>query len=69
MITYTRAWSRGRQHPAGGGRGPATVADWAGQSVDVRMQDYAAFLDRGQAANRARIEKILGHKPRENSRE
>ncbi|WP_432847096.1 tyrosine-type recombinase/integrase [Amycolatopsis sp. CA-161197] len=43
---------------------PATVADWAGHSIGVLLEDYAAFLDGGQAENRARIERILGHKPR-----
>ncbi|WP_410640673.1 tyrosine-type recombinase/integrase [Amycolatopsis sp. lyj-346] len=43
---------------------PATVAEWAGHSVAVLLEIYAAFLDGGQAANRARIEKILGHKPK-----
>ncbi|MGK3206574.1 hypothetical protein [Amycolatopsis sp. MEPSY49] len=43
---------------------PATVAEWAGHSVGVLFEVYAAFLDGGEEANRARIEKILGHKPR-----
>ncbi|MBB5852489.1 tyrosine-type recombinase/integrase [Amycolatopsis umgeniensis] len=44
---------------------PAAVAEWAGHSVAVLLETYAAFLDKGEAANRARIEKILGHKPKE----
>ncbi|WP_318306232.1 hypothetical protein [Amycolatopsis solani] len=40
----------------------ATVAEWAGHSVSVLLEIYAAFLDGGQAANRARIEAILGHR-------
>ena len=47
---------------------PATVAEWAGYSVDVPFDVYAAFLDGGEAANRARIEKILGHEPLERLR-
>ncbi|RZQ60918.1 integrase [Amycolatopsis suaedae] len=43
---------------------PAAVAAWAGHSVAVLMEVYAAFLDGGEAVNRARIEKMLGHKPR-----
>ncbi|MEV6880191.1 hypothetical protein [Amycolatopsis sp. NPDC051128] len=43
---------------------PASVAAWAGHSVGVLYEVYAAFLDGGEEANRARIEKILGHKPR-----
>ncbi|WP_239154456.1 tyrosine recombinase XerC [Amycolatopsis sp. FDAARGOS 1241] len=43
---------------------PAEVAAWAGHSVGVLMEVYATFLDGGEAANRARIEKILGHQPR-----
>ncbi|MEV6445699.1 hypothetical protein [Amycolatopsis sp. NPDC051716] len=43
---------------------PASVAEWAGHSVGVLFEVYAAFLDGGEEANRARIEKILGHKPR-----
>jgi integrase len=42
---------------------PATVADWAGHSVGVLYDVYAAFLDGGEEVNRARIEKILGHQP------
>ncbi|MEV6832833.1 hypothetical protein [Amycolatopsis sp. NPDC051102] len=38
---------------------PATIAAWAGQSVAVLLEIYAAFLDGGEEANQARIEKIL----------
>ncbi len=48
---------------------PATVAAWAGHSVGVLFEVYAAFLDGGEEANQARIEKILGHRPRGRSGE
>jgi integrase len=41
---------------------PARVAEWAGHSVSVLYEIYAAFLDGGEAVARQQIQAALGHK-------
>lgn len=41
---------------------PARVAAWAGHSVTVLYEIYAAFLDAGEATARQQSQAALGHK-------
>ena len=47
-----------------GGVPPTTVAEWAGQSVEILLRIYAKCLDGTDAAIRQRVQIALGHKPR-----
>ncbi len=40
---------------------PARVAEWAGHSVAVLLEIYAAFLDGGEVTARRQVEAALGH--------
>lgn len=40
---------------------PARVAEWAGHSISVLFETYAAFLDGGDAAAKKRVQAALGH--------
>lgn len=44
-----------------GGVEPARVAEWAGHSVSVLYEDYAAFLDGGEETARKRVQAALGY--------
>lgn len=44
-----------------GGIEPARVAEWAGHSVSVLYEVYAAFLDGGDQLARQRMQAALGH--------
>lgn len=41
---------------------PALVAEWAGHSVEVLYEVYAAVLDRGEETARRQVQAALGHK-------
>lgn len=43
---------------------PPRVAEWAGHSVSVLYEVYAAFLDGGDEAARKKVEAALGHQGR-----
>lgn len=45
-----------------GGVPPTTVAEWAGQSLEVLLKIYAKCLDGTDAAIRNRVQVALGHK-------
>lgn len=45
-----------------GGVEPARVAEWAGHSVSVLYEVYAAFLDGGDELARKRVQAALGHR-------
>ena len=44
-----------------GGVDPARVAEWAGHSVSVLYEVYAAYLDGGDALTRQQVQRALGH--------
>lgn len=44
-----------------GGVDPATVAEWAGHSLSVLMEIYAACLYGQDVLNRRRVQEALGH--------
>lgn len=46
-----------------GGVDPATVAEWAGHSLAVLMEVYAACLYGQDVVNRRRVQEALGHSP------
>jgi len=46
-----------------GGVEPPTVAEWAGHSLSVLMEVYAAGLDGQDVVNRRRVLEALGHGP------
>ncbi len=41
---------------------PTRVAEWAGHSVGVLYEVYAAFLDGGEATARRQVQVALGHR-------
>jgi hypothetical protein len=46
---------------------PATVAEWAGHSVEVLLRTYAKCLDGGDALIRQRVQVALGHADNDNA--
>ncbi|WP_216209184.1 site-specific integrase [Amycolatopsis aidingensis] len=44
-----------------GGVDPATVAEWAGHSLSVLMEIYAACLYGQEVVSRQRVQAALGH--------
>ena len=50
-----------------GGVPPATVAEWAGHSVEVLLKIYAKCLDGGDALVRWRVQAALGYADTDNN--